>query len=220
MPSEVVLHDQAYLKAVLHAARWPNCAVVGLLIANPLLQEEILDVLPLAHNSLSYLSPMAEAGLAVAKHHVKAQKRDVVGLYCAASRTGEDSVHPARQALAAEIARQLGKDALVLVVRRVSSCPRAYESAGAQMDNAKLASDEVPFLVHSTPRPRTPSNAKTDLQRIFLENPLKIPGIRLPLHPEPPFQDPCPPPKARASRPAVGLGRPPRQLRRLAELQG
>jgi hypothetical protein len=146
--SAITLHDQAYLKAVLHAAKRPSNAITGLLIGDPALPNEILDSLPFQHNSLSFLSPMTTAGLSLAKQHVKAQKKEVLGLYAASSRMGDTELHPTRKILAQEIARQLGKDAVVLVVRHDRLSRKCKASEKAQLDNSKLGSSEdLPFLV-------------------------------------------------------------------------
>lgn len=67
---EVSLETSAYAKIMLHAAKYPHCAVNGVLLADNASirsgaknQElDILDAVPLFHHS-HYLSPMAEIAL-------------------------------------------------------------------------------------------------------------------------------------------------------------
>lgn len=65
---EYKIQSRAYTKLVFHAAKFPHCAVNGILLAEkesigigkkPLI---IVDAIPLFHQCL-YLSPMAEIAL-------------------------------------------------------------------------------------------------------------------------------------------------------------
>lgn len=66
----VYLESSAHAKIILHAAKYPYCAVNGVLLAesssarsvNKNHDLDILDAVPLFHHS-HYLSPMAEVAL-------------------------------------------------------------------------------------------------------------------------------------------------------------
>lgn len=54
---------QAYLKIILHAAKYPHCAVNGVLLATKGdTSNTIIDAVPLFHQCL-HVSPMAEIAL-------------------------------------------------------------------------------------------------------------------------------------------------------------
>lgn len=67
---EVSLETTAYAKIILHAAKYPHCAVNGVLLADATKIRDgaknqdldIVDTVPLFHHS-HYLSPMAEIAL-------------------------------------------------------------------------------------------------------------------------------------------------------------
>lgn len=67
---DVTLETKAYAKLMLHAAKYPHCAVNGILLAdgskvkdgNRNQDLEIVDAIPLFHHS-HYVSPMAEVAL-------------------------------------------------------------------------------------------------------------------------------------------------------------
>lgn len=66
--AEIVVSMKAYAKLALHAAKYPHCAVNGLLLAEDSKankekkQIRFVDCIPLFHLSLS-LAPMLEAAL-------------------------------------------------------------------------------------------------------------------------------------------------------------
>lgn len=68
--SEVSIETGAYAKIILHAAKYPHCAVNGVLLADAGKTKEggrnqsldIVDAIPLFHHS-HYVSPMAEVAL-------------------------------------------------------------------------------------------------------------------------------------------------------------
>lgn len=67
MPGGPTLSARAYTKIVFHAAKYPHCAVNGLLLATkeslkPNSDPYIQDVIPLFHQCL-YVSPMSEIAL-------------------------------------------------------------------------------------------------------------------------------------------------------------
>lgn len=62
--SEVTISARAYCKIILHAAKYPYCAINGLLLAKSGCKNklEYVDAVPLFHIALN-LTPMAEVAL-------------------------------------------------------------------------------------------------------------------------------------------------------------
>lgn len=62
--SEITLNARAYCKIILHAAKYPYCAVNGVLLAKSSAKSklEYVDAVPLCHIALN-LTPMAEIAL-------------------------------------------------------------------------------------------------------------------------------------------------------------
>ncbi len=94
--SEMELSARAYAKMILHAAKYPHCAISGLLIADtnavkdvgsspaPLSMTVICDAVPLFHQK-PRLTPMTEVALArvdaAVSNNGGHQRRKVVGFY-------------------------------------------------------------------------------------------------------------------------------------------
>lgn len=78
--------SRAYAKMILHAAKYPHCAINGLLLTNTATTSnntiEIVDVMPLFHQCL-HVSPMAEIALLQAEALVAADKLQIGGYYAA-----------------------------------------------------------------------------------------------------------------------------------------
>lgn len=69
--ADIVVNVQAYCKLLLHAAKYPHCAVNGVLLAEEQKNKDVkalrfIDCIPLFHLSLG-LAPMLE----IALHQVK-----------------------------------------------------------------------------------------------------------------------------------------------------
>ena len=65
--ADVMLSSKAYVKPLLHAAKYPHCAVNGLLLSERQKHKDskvlrISDAVPLFHSSLT-LAPMLEVAL-------------------------------------------------------------------------------------------------------------------------------------------------------------
>ncbi|BGP21672.1 uncharacterized conserved protein encodedby sequence overlapping the COX4 gene [Rhodotorula toruloides] len=166
----------AYLKLVLHAAKFPSSTCVGLLVGTISGSScAITDAIPLLHHWTD-LSPMAEAGLGLVKrpealceedcpsHHptcpsyeqaelyAKQQQLVFLGLYVANERLGDQAVPHSVQKMVESIRRDR-PEAVVLVV-----------------DDEKLASSEpalIPYLPPKSPsaswQPTTLSSARISL---------------------------------------------------------
>lgn len=79
------ISSRAYSKMVLHAAKYPHCAINGLLLANTKDSSntiEIVDAMPLFHQNL-HLSPMVEIALIQAEAIGAASDLQIAGYYAA-----------------------------------------------------------------------------------------------------------------------------------------
>lgn len=77
--------SRAYSKMILHAAKYPHCAINGLLLASSKDSSntiEIVDVMPLFHQNL-HLSPMAEIALVQTEALAAANDLQIAGYYAA-----------------------------------------------------------------------------------------------------------------------------------------
>ncbi|GAA5918863.1 hypothetical protein JCM1841_002779 [Sporobolomyces salmonicolor] len=111
------LASLAYLKLILHAAKFPTSTVCGLLVGTVDASSNtvsIVDAIPLLHH-WTELSPMVEAGLQLADLFVTTQQQVFVGLYVANERLGDTAVPLSLEKVANAI-RKERPEALVLVV--------------------------------------------------------------------------------------------------------
>lgn len=79
------ISSRAYSKMVLHAAKYPHCAINGLLLASGKDSSnniEIIDVMPLFHQNL-HLSPMAEIALVQTEALAASEDLQIAGYYAA-----------------------------------------------------------------------------------------------------------------------------------------
>ncbi|XP_063535738.1 ER membrane protein complex subunit 8/9 homolog [Cydia strobilella] len=96
---EVSLETTAYAKIILHAAKYPHCAVNGVLLADATKIRDgaknqdldIVDTVPLFHHS-HYLSPMAEIALTQIETVAQANNRIIAGYYAACENFHDNSV--------------------------------------------------------------------------------------------------------------------------------
>lgn len=88
---------RAYSKMVLHAAKYPHCAVNGLLLASAKDSSnniEIIDVMPLFHQNL-HLTPMAEIALVQTEALAAANDLQIAGYYAACELFQDDTIDKA-----------------------------------------------------------------------------------------------------------------------------
>lgn len=96
---EVSLETTAYAKIILHAAKYPHCAVNGVLLADATKIRDgaknqdldIVDTVPLFHHS-HYLAPMAEIALTQIDTVAQANNRIIAGYYAACENFHDNSV--------------------------------------------------------------------------------------------------------------------------------
>lgn len=87
----------AYTKLILHAAKYPHCAVNGLLLADSKDEGKnvtIVDAVPLFHLSLN-LTPMAEVALVQVEEAATARNQKIIGYYCASENYNSNSIDKA-----------------------------------------------------------------------------------------------------------------------------
>ncbi|CAH2090780.1 unnamed protein product [Euphydryas editha] len=96
---EVSLETSAYAKLILHAAKYPHCAVNGVLLADGTKIRsgaknqdlDIVDTVPLFHHS-HYLSPMAEIALTQIETMAQADNRVIAGYYAGCENFRDNTV--------------------------------------------------------------------------------------------------------------------------------
>ncbi|XP_026331011.1 ER membrane protein complex subunit 8/9 homolog [Hyposmocoma kahamanoa] len=96
---EVSMETVAYAKIILHAAKYPHCAVNGVLLADGSKTRsgsknqdlDIVDTIPLFHHSHN-LSPMAEIALTQIEAAAQADNRIIAGYYAASENFRENTV--------------------------------------------------------------------------------------------------------------------------------
>ncbi|XP_052741795.1 ER membrane protein complex subunit 8/9 homolog [Bicyclus anynana] len=96
---EVSLETSAYAKIILHAAKYPHCAVNGVLLAdgsniksgNKNQDLDIVDSIPLFHHS-HYVSPMAEIALTQIELQAQQDNRVIAGYYAACENFRDNTV--------------------------------------------------------------------------------------------------------------------------------
>nr|CAG4652121.1 EOG090X0C9C [Triops cancriformis] len=119
---QVELSLLAYSKIILHAAKFPHCAVNGVLLAKKEDKESLkyVDVVPLLHSSLT-LSPMMEIGLMQVEQFCKSHNLVIGGYYHANESFQESSLDFVAQRVAEKVAEQF-VDACLLMVDNKSIC--------------------------------------------------------------------------------------------------
>ncbi|KAJ3214265.1 ER membrane protein complex subunit 8 [Dinochytrium kinnereticum] len=116
----------AYLKLVLHAAKYSTTAVSGLLLGSKLGEKlEVVDAIPLFHTS-SPLSPLAEISLHQAEIYAEQCGSRIVGMYFANETAVDQSINPFVGKMAAKIDALLGDGSVLFMI-----------------DNAKLSSSNI-----------------------------------------------------------------------------
>ncbi|KWU43628.1 UPF0172-domain-containing protein [Rhodotorula sp. JG-1b] len=131
------LSPLAYLKVVLHAAKYPANTVIGLLVGTVDAASStctVSDAIPLVH-AWTDLSPMTEVALQLAQIYADQQQLVFLGLYVANERLNDQAIPHGAQKVADALRKQRPQ-AFVLVV-----------------DNEKLASPEpalIPYTCSKT----------------------------------------------------------------------
>ncbi|XP_030313634.1 ER membrane protein complex subunit 8 isoform X2 [Calypte anna] len=117
------LTTQAYCKMVLHGAKYPHCAVNGLLVAErpagPPRREQpgpsalFVDCIPLFHGTLA-LAPMLEVALTLIDSWCKENSYVIAGYYQANERLKDASPNQVAEKVASRIAEGFNDTALIM----------------------------------------------------------------------------------------------------------
>ncbi|XP_039082482.1 ER membrane protein complex subunit 8 [Hyaena hyaena] len=124
----VKLTTQAYCKMVLHGAKYPHCAVNGLLVAEKQKPRKehlplggpggphtlFVDCIPLFHGTLA-LAPMLEVALTLIDSWCKDNSYVIAGYYQANERVKDASPNQVAEKVASRIAEGFSDTALVMV---------------------------------------------------------------------------------------------------------
>ena len=126
----IELSSRAYSKMILHAAKYPHCAVNGVLIASKRRVKNIgnssdssssntkmlviTDAVPLFHQNLG-LAPMTEVALAQVDSTAALNGRTIVGFYHANEHFEDVSVDVFSQRIADKIANSSSDELSVLI---------------------------------------------------------------------------------------------------------
>ncbi|KAJ1444837.1 hypothetical protein M885DRAFT_551818 [Pelagophyceae sp. CCMP2097] len=109
--------EVAYTKLALHAAKYPHCAVDGLLLGSTVkqaggLEVTVLDAVPLFHNGT--LAPLLEAATTMADAHAMQLGAHIVGYYFANEHLEDESAPATTSSIAEAIEAALGAPACIL----------------------------------------------------------------------------------------------------------
>ncbi|XP_073968615.1 ER membrane protein complex subunit 8/9 [Rhodnius prolixus] len=122
--AEVCLTPRAYCKIILHAAKYPHCAVNGLLLCDKASKKDaknkslvIVDAVPLFHVCL-HLSPMAEVALTQVDSLAGHQGMRLAGYYTANETLDDMSIEKPATKIADKIAETYSSAMLVVVDNR------------------------------------------------------------------------------------------------------
>lgn len=111
---EYSISSCAYVKMILHAAKYPHNAVNGVLLADKA-SGLIVDAIPLFHICL-YVSPMAEIALVQVEEMAQARSLKIVGYYCAQENLDNNKIETAPGVRVAEKIAELIPNACFVVV--------------------------------------------------------------------------------------------------------
>lgn len=119
----IKLTTQAYCKMLLHAAKYPQCAVNGLLVAEKQKEKKkdthsvpilCVDCVPLFHVTLA-LAPMLEVALTLIDTWCKENRYVIAGYYQANERIKDFRPNQVAEKVAARISENFSEAAIVMV---------------------------------------------------------------------------------------------------------
>ncbi|KZO97385.1 UPF0172-domain-containing protein [Calocera viscosa TUFC12733] len=116
-PHTYTVSRLAYVKVLLHAAKYPTCAVNGVLLTSspPGVTDVVVsDAVPLLHHWTS-LSPMMEIGLDLAGGYAEDAGLRIIGYYEASERADDTSLGPVGDRVVSKI-KATSADAVALVL--------------------------------------------------------------------------------------------------------
>ncbi|XP_053606837.1 ER membrane protein complex subunit 8/9 homolog [Plodia interpunctella] len=133
---EVSLETAAYAKIILHAAKYPDSAVTGVLLADASKLKDgaknqdldIVDAIPLFHHS-HYVSPMGEVALTQIEALASNENRIVAGYYAACENYRDNTVEKCPGQKIAEKIAEYFPSAVFVVVDNMKLSKNLEESA-------------------------------------------------------------------------------------------
>ncbi|KOC71166.1 ER membrane protein complex subunit 8/9 like protein [Habropoda laboriosa] len=119
--ADISFSGRAYCKILLHAVKYPHCAINGLLLAKQKNKNDgksvelrIEDAIPLFHICL-HVSPMAEIALAMVDQYANSKGLILAGYYLANENINDLSTDKPAHRIADKIAENCGNALLVVV---------------------------------------------------------------------------------------------------------
>ncbi|XP_060535852.1 ER membrane protein complex subunit 8/9 homolog [Cylas formicarius] len=140
--TEVKFNARAFSKIILHAVKYPHCAVNGVLLAkgHAVSNKEIefVDAVPLFHMSIN-LTPMAEIALMQIDEFASTRGLVIAGYYAANENYKDNSFDKAYHRIADKIAANFTPSFLVVINNmKLSNEPDASVLRVAQMADGNL----------------------------------------------------------------------------------
>ncbi|KAF9300862.1 hypothetical protein BGZ74_007418 [Mortierella antarctica] len=121
------ISHKAYLKPLLHAAKYPTTAVNGVFLADA--SHQTVDAVPFFH-FWNTLSPMLEVAMTQVEHYANANGLRIIGYYEANEKDHDEALSLVGQKVASKI---------------LESNPEAY---AVVIKNSNISSNEVAFIPH------------------------------------------------------------------------
>ncbi|XP_031844020.1 ER membrane protein complex subunit 8/9 [Nomia melanderi] len=119
--ADIVFSSRAYSKIILHAAKYPHCAINGLLLAKQKSKNDsksvelrIEDAIPLFHICL-HVSPMAEIALTTVDQYAMSRGLVIAGYYLANENINDVSADKPAHRIADKIVDNYGNGLLVVI---------------------------------------------------------------------------------------------------------
>ncbi|KAJ3103431.1 tRNA ligase [Phlyctochytrium planicorne] len=132
MTISVELRKEAYLKFLLHAAKYSTSAVSGLLMGTKTGDKlDVVDVIPQFHTA-SPSSPIAEISIQQAEIYAQQSGKRIVGVYFANEIVSDQTINPFVAKIASKIEDQLGGGSALLM-----------------LDNARLKVADIPIKTYA-----------------------------------------------------------------------
>ncbi|XP_076645416.1 ER membrane protein complex subunit 8/9 [Halictus rubicundus] len=122
--ADIAFSSRAYTKIILHAAKYPHCAINGLLLAKQKSKNDaksaelrIEDAIPLFHICL-HVSPMAEIALTMVDQYATNKGLVIAGYYLANETINDLSTDKPAHRIADKIVENYGNGLLVVLDNR------------------------------------------------------------------------------------------------------
>uniref|UniRef100_A0A0N5AUA7 MPN domain-containing protein n=1 Tax=Syphacia muris TaxID=451379 RepID=A0A0N5AUA7_9BILA len=120
---EIQITTHCYLKMILHALKYPHCAVLGLIIGDESSISKCVDAIPVIHESASLVTAL-EAALLSVLEFCERNSHTIIGVYFSNERYLDNGLDQFAQRAATKVALFCKKPILL------------------QIDNSRLSADE------------------------------------------------------------------------------